>query len=529
MSAEEINAETLLERIRADGVRRACVALRKPPVPSRILQELVSAPDAPAEALEFVAAYPLSPSHLLESLAETASTASSVLAHLATNPRTPPHLLTRFAAHEDPIVRAQAATHPQLPGRELLALADDPAPEVRRALAASPALRLPHQAALITDTDPAVRLRLAAHPALPEAVALALAADPCAVVRLHSVATATADDELLELWATGDEEDIQLALLRRKNLPVETAHALVRSIHPSVRRLAREGLDLDDVDLFFLASRGEPDERAWVAAQPVVPRPLQSLLARDTDVTVRAALAANPALDASIARFFTSLAEETVCEALAANPALPDDLVEELAATRSPAVLAALAYRDGIAANLAAFLIEHSPDFRRHWAMQGREGAELDPQVARRLFADPLPSLRALAVDSCPGWRRADLYDVGRDPAPIVRMAALRHPNAPEGLLHDLADDPDNDVATLARRLLDRPRATVHVADLDARPAEPSLTVRSAGIVVDAAVADEQPDADPADDNPHADNEDDDPFAARAPELLNKLKRIFWQ
>lgn len=528
MSAEEINAETLLERIRADGVRRACVALRKPPVPSRILQELVSAPDAPAEALEFVAAYPLSPSHLLESLADSAS-ASSVLAHLATNPRTPPHLLTRFAAHEDPIVRAQAATHPQLPGRELLALAEDPSPEVRRALAASPVLRLPHQAALVTDNDPAVRLRLAAHPALPEAIALVLAADPCAVVRLHSVATATADDELLELWATGDEEDIQLALLRRKNLPVETAHALVRSIHPSVRRLAREGLDLDDVDLFFLASRGEPDERAWVAAQPVVPRPLQSLLARDADVTVRAALAANPALDASIARFFTSLAEEPVCEALAANPAVPDDLVEELAATRSPAVLAALAYRDGIAADLAAFLIEHSPDFRRHWAMQGREGAELDPQVARRLFADRLPSLRALAVSSCPAWRRADLYDVGRDSAPVVRMAALRHPNAPEGLLHDLSNDSDTDVAALARRLLERRRPVVHVADLDARPAEPSLAVRSAGIVVDASVADDQAGREKPTDVPAEDDADESPFAPRAPELLNKLKRIFWQ
>lgn len=517
MSAEELTAETLLERIRADGVRRACAALRKPPVPSRILQELVSAPGAPVEALEFVAAYPLSPSHLLEGLSESGA-ASSVLAHLATNPRTPSHLLTRFAAHEDPAVRAQAAAHPQLPGRELLALAADPAPTVRRSLAANASLRLPHQAALVTDSDPAVRLRLAAQPGLPEPVALVLAADPCAVVRLHTVATAAAGDDLLELWASGDEEDVQLALLRRKNLPVETAHALARSIHPSVRRIAREGLDLDDVDLLLIATRGEPDERAWVAGLTTVPRPLQSLLARDIDVSVRAALAANPSLDESIASYFASQAEEPVCTALAANPGLTDQLAQELAATRLPSVLAALAYRDPIDASLAEFLLEHSEDFRRHWAVLGREGAELSVETARRLFADPLPSVRALAVSSCPGWRRPDLYDVARDPAAVVRMAALRHANAPDGLLQDLATDPAPEVAELARDLRARREAAPRRVVLDARTSHAGVDAPAARTNLSAPRQ-----------NPAVESDGEETAPRPAPEFLNKLKRIFWQ
>jgi hypothetical protein len=68
MSTDVHTIESLLERIQRDGVRRAVGALRKPPVPSRLLQELSERADVP-EARQFVAAYPLSPSHLLETLA----------------------------------------------------------------------------------------------------------------------------------------------------------------------------------------------------------------------------------------------------------------------------------------------------------------------------------------------------------------------------------------------------------------------------------------------------------------------------
>lgn len=520
MSAAELTVETLLARIRTDGVRRTSAALRKPPIPSRILQDLAALPNTP-EALEFVASYPLSPSHLLETLA--AGAAPAVLAHLATNPRTPPHLMSQFAAHENAGVRAQAAAHPQLPARELFILATDSQPEVRRSLAGNSSLRLPHQAVLVADADPSVRLRLAAQSALPAPAALVLGADPCAVVRLHTVATVTAEEDLLLGWAAGDEEDVQLALLQRKALPAEVNHTLLRSPHAAVRRQARTDLDLDDVDLLFLATRGEPDERAWVAARPLLSRPLQSLLARDADSSVRIALAANPSLDESIARYFTSLAEEPVCEALAGNPAVPSDLVEELAATRQPAVLAALAYREALSPRLAHFLVVHSPDFRRHWAIQARTDLSLDVATAKTLLADPLPTVRALAVSACPAWRRADLYDLARDAAPIVRIAALRHPNAPDELLQDRAADSAPEVAAAAREVWDAREALARKKALEPMP--PVIvraTVRHSGVDV-------EPPRPTVSAPPRVSAPAISPERPEAPDLLNKLKRIFWQ
>ncbi|AHF91392.1 hypothetical protein OPIT5_15375 [Opitutaceae bacterium TAV5] len=606
MSTDTLTAEDILARIRRDGVRRAALALRKPPVPSRLLQELATLPaddtDTAALALQFVAAYPLAPSHLLEEIANTAldsdpaepaasghsalrtpqsaihniphSAISAVLAHLATNPRTPPHLLTRFAAHADPVVRAQAAAHPQLPSRELFALTADPDAGVRRTLAANPSLRLPHQAALLADTDPSVRVHLTATAAPQAQLALALGADDSAVVRTHAVATLKVEEDLLLGWAACDEEDVQLALLQRRELPAEVSRVLLHSPHPSVRRAtvaaisaneadgAHAATQLDDIDLLFLATRGTPEERAWVASAPVLARPLQSLLAQDADPAVRAALAANPALDEAVARYFTTRNDEPVNAALARNPAVSADLVEELAATRSPAVLAALAYRENLDPRLATFLLGHSPDFRRHRALlsvsahndDATDGAtgnappplpELDLDTARILLADSLPTVRVLAVAACPAWRRADLYDIARDPAPAVRIAAIRHPNAADELLSDWQADPDPLVAAAAReaaetraRARTRPvlsvRATHGVtprtsapnpepagkAGLDAAAPRPNLTDSTP--VAPSAIGDS------AISNPQSAT----PVTARpaaAPDLFSKLKRFFWQ
>lgn len=510
MSDDSLTSESLLARIKTDGLRRTINAMRKPPVPSRILQELTSLTDEP-EALHFVASYPLSPSHLLEELAGS-EPSPSVLAHLATNPRTPPHLLTGFVSHEDAHVRAQAATHPQLPSREIHTLITDPEVEVRRALATSSALRLPHQAALISDKVPTVRLHLAGQSSLPEPVALVLGADPAAPVSLHTIATATVEDELLEGWAASDNEAEQLALLQRKNLPVAIRHSLLLSSHASVRRLARPELKLDDVDRLFLVTNGAPDERCWVARQPNLPRPLQSLLARDPEPSVQASLAANPALDEVIAHYFVTLGETSVCEALARNPAVPNELVQALAATQLTKVLIALAYRETLDEKFVAILIQHSVEFRQHWAMQARTDVAFDVELARTLLEDPLPTVRALGLIACPDWRRADLYDFARDPAPVVRIAAARHSHAADELLEDLTADHDPKVATIAAEIqalrIAQPTRSEPVeissqTDIDVSPTPPTLA----------------PPIEPT----------DTPATPSAPELLNKLKRIFWK
>jgi hypothetical protein len=516
MSSPPLTLDSLLERIAREGVRRAAVALRRPPVPSRLLQELAERTDVPA-ARQFVAAYPLSPSHLLERLAQAAPDAT-VLGLLATNPRTPPHLLSGFAAHAESGVRAQAALHPQLPPRELITLAGDPAREVRREVAANPAIRLPHQALLAADPDPAVRVRLAGHGALAKQAALVLAADASSVVRVHAVTVARVDEEVLLGWAANDEEEIQLALARREDLPASAYRGLIQSPHPAVRRAVRAAGKLDEVDLLYLARRGDPEERAWVARRELLARPLQSLLAQDPEVGVREALAGNLSLDEEIARFFVGQAEPAVGAALAVNPVVPLDLVQELAATRQPAVLAALAYREVLEGELVQFLLGHSAEFRGHWAIQQRPTGDLMPEVAKVLLADPLPAVRALGVGGCSTLRAADLWDYGREAAAAVRIAALRHPRAPHDLLVERLTDPVPEVAAAARAMQEE-RAQAAEAAAAALRAQAARPGRPAGVGATA-----RPGAAPAVVRLAP------KFIARpSPGIFDKLKRVFWQ
>ncbi len=527
---EALTVDTLLERIHRDGVRRTALALRKPPVPSRLLQELSQRSEVP-EARQFVAAYPLSPSHLLETLAQ-ASPEPAVLALLATNPRTPPHLLTQFAAHAESAVRAQAALHPQLPPRELLTLAADAEPRVRRDLATNSSLRLPHFAVLAADTDVSVRLRIAGHSAVPKPVALVLAADTSASVRVHAVASARVEEDVLLGWAASDEEELQLALARREDLTPAVHRTLIHSPHASVRRALRDGRPLDEVDLLHLVTRGETDERAWVAGRDLLARPLQNMLAQDVVLEVRVALAANVSLDEEIARYFVGQAEPAVCAALATNPAVPLDLVQELAATRHPDVLAALAYREVLESELVHFLLVHSADFRAHWARQQRPLADLDIEIAKQLFADPLPSVRALAISGCSAWRLADLYEIARDPAPAVRLAALRHPRASDELIAErLADAVPEVVAAAQHARENRERAAAAAEAADAIRVLASVAAKHATplppATATAAPADRSLNSPPSTLNSPA------PvpglLTRSNPGLLNKLKRIFWQ
>jgi hypothetical protein len=509
MSADTLTSSALLERIRRDGVRKTAVALRKPPLSSRLLQELAALAE-PSIAQQFVAAYPLSPSHLLEALAQTAQD-PEVFPFLATNPRTPPHLLSAFAAHENPEVRTHVATHPQLAARELLNLAQDTDIAVRRAVATNPSLRLPHHAALTIDSSPGVRLRLASQPALPAQVALVLAADTSPVVRAHTIATTTADDEMLLGWAASDEEEVQLALTSRGNLPVAVRALLLLSPHASVRRIARDLIAPDPVALLHFITHGEPDEPAWVAARPNLASALQRQLAPSESSAVRVALAANPSLLPDIADYFVALADEATCVALATNPSLSSDHIQALAATRLPAVLTALAYRDDLYEELIPFLIEHSPDFRRHWAIQQKPATLADPELTRRLLADPLPTVRALAIAAHP-WRRADLYDFARDRSPAVRLAALQHAHASDELIAGLLADPSPEIAAAAAAQ-QAARTSALLTPKSPAPATPLAPISKPL----PATATRAPQAEPTTLN------------AQLSTKLSQLKRLFWQ
>ncbi|MET0261689.1 MAG: hypothetical protein ABW223_02240, partial [Rariglobus sp.] len=184
-------------------------------------------------------------------------------------------------------------------------------------------------------------------------------------------------------------------------------------------------------------------------------------------------------------------------------------------------------YREALDDKLIHFLLVHSPDFRRHWAIQGRTLTQLDKETATTLLADPLPTVRVLAVSACAGWRRADLYDLARDSAPVVRIAALRHPNAPDELLQDWASDPAPEVAAAAREVWENREARARqVASAKALPPMPPVVVRNTPRDTGVDVAPPRPtvSAPPRETSPAPQSE-----RPTAPDLLNKLKRIFWQ
>ncbi|MDR1284403.1 MAG: hypothetical protein LBK99_26860, partial [Opitutaceae bacterium] len=154
---------------------------------------------------------------------------------------------------------------------------------------------------------------------------------------------------------------------------------------------------------------------------------------------------------------------------------------------------------------------------------------DLDLDTAKKLLADPLPTVRLLAVAACPFWRRADLYDIARDPAPAVRIAAIRHPNAADELLTDWQTDPDPLVATAAREAAEtRARARA-----SARPDVHTTRATPAAKTAPRPPAPEPPPKaglDAAAPRPNlARSTPSAPAAAAAPDLFSKLKRFFWQ
>jgi hypothetical protein len=205
--------------------------------------------------------------------------------------------------------------------------------------------------------------------------------------------------------------------------------------------------------------------------------------------------------------------------ALAGNPAVPLDLVQELAATRHPTVLAALAYREMLEGELVQFLLGHSVEFRGHWAIQQRPTGELMPEVAKTLLADPVPSVRALGVAGSATLRAADLWDFAREPAAVVRLAAVRHPRASDDLLAERRNDPSPEVAEAAREMQEARAQTVAAAAaaLRTQAAAPGRTASAKGTPhrpVEVPVA-----LRPA-----------PKFIARpSPGIFDKLKRVFWQ
>lgn len=445
------NVEALLEQIRRDGIAKVCSVFRRPPLPSRMLRELVEMEGEDGVlGRRFVADYPLSPSDLLEALDRDCED-SIALASVALNPRVPPHVLARLAESEDSAVRRQAARNSQLAPRDLRTLARDVDWRVRAAAAGNNALKTQHQAELTHDPEPAVRLSLVGNPSIVPEIRFALSNDPSPVVRGGMVG-ACDDDEALLFWADSDIEDFQTALLTRKDLPEAVIESLMQSPFARIRAAARERRVPNEEEVLGLARRDEVEDRLWILGQATVPLPIQQILAQDADASVRVALAAHSSVQPDVAEHFITMNDEGCCRELAANPAMPKELMMALACSKIEGIAVRLAYRDDVPNDVVRYLLS-GPDgecFIAHLAMRDSIGFEIPGELMVRFCDSPQPAVRALVAqlghlsDSLRAQLRAD-------PVPAVRIALCKNSETTDMELEEMLEDGDEVVVENAR------------------------------------------------------------------------------
>lgn len=421
--------DELLTVLKADGVSNACKRFKKPPIPSKLLRELYEG-QATELGLLFLATYPLAPSDLLEQMGQDVDQLPvNVASAVATNPRTPPHTLSVLAEHEAVEVKAAAAGNPRLPQRDIQSLLETDNLDIWKLLATNTALKPREQSILATKGDAATRLALAANPRLNSDLALALTGDPSLAVRCTVVATAIADENLLQFWADCDREEIQLALMERKDLTAEAWSSLKLSSVPNVRRLAIAASPPDSEELLFLSKSEEAEDRVWIASRDDVQPGMQHQLAQDDDPSVRSALARNPAIWPEVSEFFITSEDMVGCLALLDNPELPVVLFPELGWLGDPTITAALAGHKKAPDEVLQYLVNDRRSIPAilHMAFNRRSAPWLKANLSNALADHPVPSLRAIAASS-EHIEPRKLYQLLEDPATSVRTAADSNP-----------------------------------------------------------------------------------------------------
>ncbi len=393
--------EQLLTLIREKGIAETCKRFRKPPLPSRLIRALYDTYREEQSAIAFIAHYSLSPSELLEKIAEFTQDVPTA-SGLANNPRTPPGTLMRLMENENAKVRAAVAINPNLTPREIQKLLQDSSGEVAATLAGNPALRPQHQAVLAMHAEPSVRVALIRNSNLDTPILIALTTDSSPVVRCTLVAQAKAPDELLEFWADCDREEIQLALLQRRNLPDSVLESLWLSPHASVRKRLCAIVSPGKPQMLYLIENGTIEERVWLASFDTLPPSLQKYLSRDSDEKVRCTLARNPALDESIAECFITTGETPECLALLENPALKKSWISAMAAGGNPDIISALMYDHRIDSSLINELVnvKNSAEAVIHLCAQGRTLPDLSPAAAYFLSRYNHPAIKRFALAS---------------------------------------------------------------------------------------------------------------------------------
>ncbi|MGW4809591.1 hypothetical protein [Kitasatospora sp. NPDC004272] len=474
-----------------------------PDLPYELLGGLAENPALPADLVDRLIAAPLRHYGLAKRPDLTGAQLDALIARdahaVALSRHLPKPVRRRLAAHPDPGVRTALviSAAPDEDTELFERFATDPAPEVRKQLAQSDRTPADLRARLAHDPDPEVRAALAQWwSAAPEPVRRTLLTDPEGSVRAAACGT----------------------YFRRLPYPVPPADLVPALLaDPLTRAGAAAHCDPATTDLERLAADPDPDVRRALAAHPGLPAHLRARLAADPRARIRLAVLARPD---------TPAAERAALHDSITGPFEPpgEDVDEETAVELEVdhfAVGIDLWMLDlpWVTADPLPHLDSPHPVFRRAAAAS----PDLPAEARARLLADPDNEVALAAARSSPDpidpataerldrghrpvkrmrWRPADMFPLpveilrrlADDPAPRMRLLALRDPELPAHLLERLAAAPEDHVRAAAashpahalatlRALLDDPSRSVQRA----AAANPALPVEEMRARLDAA------------------------------------------
>lgn len=463
MSKEFSSYEDFRRQLQKTGVPGMIKAWRKSPLPSRILREALDQHSDDHEVLRFLAEYPMTPADLIERLCQN-GLPIDLAAAVSLHPRASLEVFNFAKDHAEGAVRAAVCANKNLPSRILQQLAEDPHTAVRAAVASSPLLKPILQARLASDNDSTVRSALAANPRLEPEVALLLAVDPSPLVRATTALSAPAGPEILREWAASGDFSIEDALLGREDLAAEDGVWMIFSAHASTRRQAAERWAGNPMIRTRMALSKDPLDRCWLAGQKELSRSLQEFLADDPCADVALILAEHPELAATASQKLRQIDSSEIQQRLALNPAVP--IQESLSSANSHALRIAWLYREDLPQDLLMKWVQEdsSGELIDHLAWMRADLPWLNANAANQLCISKRPLRRRLAA-TCHKLSEEAIERLCKDACAEVREALAENPTISEIILDELSFDPDQAVASTAKKYLQIRKKTARAAN----------------------------------------------------------------
>ncbi|MBM2614843.1 hypothetical protein JIG36_04635 [Actinoplanes sp. LDG1-06] len=246
----------------------------------------------------------------------------------------------------------------------------------------------------------------------------------------------------------------RVAAAAHPDATVEVLGSLAADPSGRVRRIVA-GRERTPVET-LRALAGDPDAgtREAVAANVRTPGEVLVALAGDRRYEVRYAAVGNPAAGDAVRETFCSSPYEDARLMLAQQPGLPSAVVARLARDPARAVREFVAEHTDDPDALATLVEDGHPAVRAQ-AAQNRHTTE---EQRRQLARDPAATVRSALLHAMArlGWviPEDDLLRLARDRSVNVRYWVAGLPGSTRAVYEILAEDPDDQIATNARRWL---------------------------------------------------------------------------